>query len=164
MTTINLRENRLAIDYMARDYQSFRQALIDLIPAKLPEWTDRSEANFGIALIELFAYMADILSHYPDRVANESFLGTARERRSIIDHMRLIGYEMAPAAAAAARLSLIVADNVNGTVEVRNGDQFATPAGKGRSSVTFEYTESKPLVLDLSQAAPGSAKKPDGTP
>src|SRR5687768_3080373 len=118
MTTINLRENRLAIDYMARDYESFRRALIELIPAKIPEWTDRSPANFGIALIELFAYMADILSHYQDRVANESFLATARERRSVIDHLRLIGYDMAPAAASAARLSVIVANNVTGVIEV----------------------------------------------
>src|SRR6476620_9128552 len=124
MTTINLRENRQVIDYLARDYNSFRQAFVDLIPAKLPEWTDRSEADFGIALLELFAYMADILSYYQDRIANEAFLNTAQERRSVINHLRLIGYEMAPAAPAAARLSLIVANNVNQLVEIRKGDQF----------------------------------------
>jgi baseplate J-like protein len=164
MTTINLRDNRLAIDYMARDYESFRRALVDLIPAKVPEWTDRSEANFGIALIELFAYMADVLSHYQDRVATESFLATAQERRSVIDHLRLIGYEMAPAAAAAARLSVVVANAVNAVVEVRKGDQFTTTGGPGRPSVTFEYVDEKPLVLDLSAAAPGSARRPDGSP
>jgi hypothetical protein len=163
MTTINLREKRQAIDYMARDYDSFRQSLIDLIPAKMPEWTDRSEANFGIALIELFAYMADILSHYQDRVANEAFLSTAQERRSVIEHLRLIGYEMQPAAPAAARLSAIVANNVNGTVEVRKGDQFATPPAKGRKSLTFEYTSDKPLLIDFSAATPDSATNPDGT-
>jgi hypothetical protein len=164
MTTINLREKRQAIDYMARDYDSFRRALIDLIPAKMPEWTDRSEANFGIALIELFAYMADILSHYQDRVANEAFLSTAQERRSVIEHLRLIGYEMSPAAPAAARLSAIVANTQNGTVEVRKGDQFATPPAKDRKSLTFEYTEEKPLLIDFSTATPDSATNPDGTP
>src|SRR6185369_4828268 len=88
MATINLRENRQVIDYLARDYNSFRQALIDLIPAKLPEWTDRSEADFGIVLIELFAYMADILSYYQDRVANEAFLNTEQERRSVPERDR----------------------------------------------------------------------------
>ena len=85
MATINLRENRQVIDYLARDYNSFRKSLIDLIPAKLPEWTDRSEADFGIAMLELFAYMADILSYYQDRQANEAFLHTAQERRSVIN-------------------------------------------------------------------------------
>src|ERR1700752_1763407 len=124
MATINLRENRQVIDSLARGYNSFRKALVDLIPAKLPEWTDRSEADFGIALLELFAYMADILSYYQDRIANEAFLNTAQERRSVINHLRLIGYEMAPAAPSSARLSIIIGNNQNQTVEIRQGDQF----------------------------------------
>lgn len=164
MATINTRGNRQVIDYLARDYNSFRKALIDLIPAKLPEWTDRSEASFGIVLIELFAYMADILSYYQDRVANEAFLPTAQERRNVINHLRLIGYELAPAAPAAARLSVIVGNKVNQIIEVRKGDQFATPTGKDRRSVTFEYADEKPLLIDTSAAPPDSARKPDGSP
>jgi uncharacterized phage protein gp47/JayE len=164
MATINLRDNRQVIDYLARDYNSFRKALIDLIPAKLPEWTDRSEADFGIVLIELFAYMADILSYYQDRIANEAFLTTAQERRSVINHLRLIGYEMAPAAPAAAKLSLIVGNTVNQVVEIRKGDQFATASSKEKKSVTFEYTDAKPLVINLGTAPSVPAKKPDGSP
>lgn len=164
MATINVRDKRQVIDYLARDYNSFRQALIDLIPAKLPEWTDRSESSFGIVLIELFAYMADILSYYQDRLANEAFLTTAQERRSIINHLRLIGYELAPAAPAAARLSLIMANSVTQQVEVRRGDQFATASSKERKSVTFEYMDDRPLVVDLSKAPTVPARKPDGSP
>jgi hypothetical protein len=163
MTTINLRENRQVIDYLSRDYNSFRQAVVDLIPLKLPEWTDRSEADFGIVLIELFAYIGDILSYYQDRIANEAFLDTAQERRSVIEHLRLIGYEMAPAAAAASNLSVIVANSVNSVVEVRKGDQFATQSGKDRRSVTFEYTGDKPLLINLGAATHDSATKPDGS-
>jgi len=183
MATIAIKDGRQVIDYLARDYNSFRQALIDLIPAKLPEWTDRSEADFGVVLIELFAYMGDILSYYQDRIANEAFLTTAQERRSVINHLRLIGYEMAPAAPAAARLGLIVANNVNQVVEIRKGDQFATASSKDRKSLTFEYVDDKPLVINLAgvPAVPPDklankdlsgfsgivtipAKKPDGTP
>jgi uncharacterized phage protein gp47/JayE len=166
MATIAIKDGRQVIDYLARDYNSFRQALIDLIPAKLPEWTDRSEADFGVVLIELFAYMGDILSYYQDRIANEAFLTTAQERRSVINHLRLIGYEMAPAAPAAARLSLIVANNVSQVVEIRKGDQFATASSKDRKSLTFEYVDDKPLVIDLSKfdQTTHPAKKPDGTP
>src|SRR6266481_745790 len=117
MATVNVQDNRQVIDYMARDYASFRNALIGLIPAKLPEWTDRSEADFGIVMIELFAYMADILSYYQDRIANEAFLSTAQERRSVIEHLNLIGYEMAPAAPASALLSIIVGNDQKGTTE-----------------------------------------------
>jgi baseplate J-like protein len=164
MPTINLKDNRQVIDYLARDYASFRKALIDLIPAKLPEWTDRSEADFGIVLIELFAYMADILSYYQDRIANEAFLSTAQERRSVIQHLRLIGYEMAPAAPASARLNIVVANNINDTIVIRTGDQFSTASTPDRKSVLFEYTDTKPLIIDLTAPTVIPALKPDGTP
>lgn len=164
MTTIKIRENRQSIDYLARDYSSFRKALLDLIPLKVPEWTDLSEADFGVVLIELFAYMADILAYYQDRIANEAFLPTAQERRSVMNHLRLIGYEMASAAPATAKLSLIVKDDVEEVVEIRKGDQFATRSSKEQKSVTFEYTEVKPLVINLKTAKSKPAEKPDGTP
>jgi hypothetical protein len=151
MATINLKDNQQVIDYLARDYSSFRKALLDLIPLKLPECTDLSEANFGVVLIELFAYMADILSYYQDRLANEMFLSTAQERRNVIEHLRLIGYEMAPAAPAAARLSVIVANDFKQVIEIRKGDQFSTPSAPDRPSQTFEYTNEQPLVIDFSQ-------------
>src|SRR5438093_10865040 len=160
MATINLRENRQVIDYLARDYDSFRQALLDLIPSKLPTWTDRSEADFGIVLLELIAYVGDILSYYIDRQTNECFLTTAQERRSVIEHLRLSGYEMGAAAPAAARLTLQIAKDATGTLEVRRGDQFSTLSSRDRRSVTFEYTEDKPLVIGL-DTLPLSATDPN---
>jgi hypothetical protein len=79
---------------MAKDFASFRNALLDLIPRKIPQWEDRSEADLGIMLIELFSYIADELSYFQDRVANEAFLRTARARASLANHLRLIDYHM----------------------------------------------------------------------
>jgi hypothetical protein len=160
MSSINLRDSRQIIDYLARDYDSFRQALLELIPRKLPEWTDRSEADFGVVLLELVAYVGDILSYYVDRQTNECFLSTAQQRRSVIENLRLIGYEMAGAAAASARLSLLVSKNQTGVVEVRRGDQFATVSSRERRSITFEYVDDKPLLIDLA-ALPASASDPN---
>lgn len=163
MATINLRENRQVIDYLARDYNSFRKAMLDLIPVKLPEWSDRSEADFGIVLLELFAYMGDIISYYQDRIANEAFLTTSQERRSVLNHLKLIGYEMAPAAAASGLLSVIVGSTVKQPFEIRKGDQFATKSSKDQKSVTFEYTGDQPLVIDPTTASV-PARNPDRTP
>lgn len=160
MASIDTKESQPRINYMARDYRSFRQALIEMIPSKLPEWTDLSEADFGVVLIELFAHLADILSYYQDRMANEAFLATARERRSVVQHLRLIGYEMAHASAAAAGLRVVIAKNRLGTLEVRPGDRFATASGPKREPVSFEYVEAKPLLLDEWVAA----TTPDGKP
>jgi hypothetical protein len=151
MAKINTVNNRQVIDYMARDYESFKQEMIDLIPSKLPNWTDRSEADFGIVLIEIFAYMADILSYYQDRIANESFLATAQERRSVLQHLRLIGYELAPAAPASAELTLTFDNSQSRTVDIRRGDQFSTKSTKDRPSVIFEYANRTPIVINLNE-------------
>src|SRR6266536_2497557 len=144
-------DGRPVIDYMARDYESLLRAMRDLIPRKLPEWQDfANEADFGNVLLELFAHIGDILSYYQDRVANESFLGTARTRHSVIEHLRLIGYEMGTAAPAAATLSLTVPGSVTATVTVSKGDAFATKSQKNRPSVIFEYTREAPLIVDFS--------------
>jgi hypothetical protein len=90
------------IDYAAKDYASFRQALIDLIPQLASGWAERHEADVGIALLELLSYVGDQLSYYQDAVANEAFLETARQRVSVRRHANLIDYRMHSGASARA--------------------------------------------------------------
>ncbi len=93
-------EVSVVVDYLAKDYSSFRQALLDFIPTRLPAWTERSEADIGMMLLELFASTADNLSYLQDRVANEAFLTTATQRRSVAGHLALLGYQMDQGASA----------------------------------------------------------------
>src|SRR5262245_9411737 len=83
-----------AIDYLAKDYSSFRRLLIDLIPQLDPNWLERNPADLGIALLELLAYEGDHLSYFQDAVANEAYLDTARQRPSAKKHARLVDYTM----------------------------------------------------------------------
>jgi len=80
------------IDYLAKDYASFRRLMLDRLAIVLPKWTERHEADVGIALVELLAYVADGLSYYQDAVATEAYLGTARRRVSVRRHARLVDY------------------------------------------------------------------------
>jgi hypothetical protein len=149
MAELKQANGRMVIDYMARDAGSFLQSMRALIPEKLPEWTDyESEADFGNVLLQLFAHMGDILSYYQDRVANESFLGTAQERRSIIQHLRLIGYTLSTAAPASATLTLSVPTAATDVITIRRGDAFATKGEKEQPSVRFEYTREQPLTIN----------------
>ena len=155
MAEIKQVNERAVIDYMARDYSSFLESMRALIPDKLPEWTDyESEADFGNVLLQLFAHMGDILSYYQDRVANESFLATAQDRRSIIHHLRLIGYTLSTAAPASATLRLSVPAAQTETVTIRRGDAFATKSQTDKPSVRFEYAGEQDLTIDLSGIAP----------
>lgn len=83
-----------SIDYLAKDYASFRQLLVDLIPQLNPNWVERNPSDLGIALLELLAYEGDQLSYFQDAVANEAYLDTARQRASAKKHARLVDYPM----------------------------------------------------------------------
>lgn len=88
------------IDYLAKDYASFRQGLLDLLPTLDPRWVERHEASLGMALVDVVAYVGDRLSYYQDAVANEAYLETARRRISVRRHARLIDYTMHDGASA----------------------------------------------------------------
>jgi hypothetical protein len=82
------------LDYLAKDYASFRKLLLDLLPHLNPEFVERNPADLGIALLELMAYWGDHLSYFQDAVANEAYLETLRQRVSARRHARLIDYRM----------------------------------------------------------------------
>ncbi len=82
------------ISYLAKDYSSFRQLMLDRMAKILPQWQERNEADLGIVLIELLAYVGDYLSYQQDAVATEAYLGTARRRTSVRRHARLVDYPM----------------------------------------------------------------------
>ena len=82
------------IDYLAKDYASFRRLLLDLVPQLNPSWLERNPSDLGIALLELLAFEGDNLSYFQDAVSNEAFLDTARQRPSAKKHARLVDYPM----------------------------------------------------------------------
>jgi hypothetical protein len=92
------------IDYLAKDFQSFRQALIEYSALKYPNWVERSEADFGLMIAEALSALGDELSYIQDRVAAEATLPTATQRRSLVSLARLVDYEPLPATSGATTL------------------------------------------------------------
>jgi hypothetical protein len=82
------------INYLAKDYASFRQLILDRLALVMPDWQERHAPDIGIALVEVLAYVGDSLSYYQDAVATESYLDTARLRISVRRHARLVDYKM----------------------------------------------------------------------
>jgi hypothetical protein len=96
------------IDYLAKDFLSFREALSDFSTLEYPAWQERSEADFGVMFMEALCALADDLSYQQDRIAAEAYLATATERLSVVRHARLVGYEPQPALAASVQLQFTV--------------------------------------------------------
>ncbi|HEU4884169.1 MAG TPA: baseplate J/gp47 family protein [Longimicrobium sp.] len=99
------------IDYLTRDYDTFRAAMLDRMSVTLPAWTERNPADIGIVLVELLAYAADSLSYYQDAAATEAYLGTARLRTSLSRHARLLDYRVNQGCSAVAWVQVRVSQN-----------------------------------------------------
>jgi hypothetical protein len=84
-----------ALDYLAKDYQSFRRLMVDLIALRNPGWRERLPADLGMTLVELLAYAGDYLSYRQDAgPGTESYLDTCLHRISAARHARLVDYRM----------------------------------------------------------------------
>lgn len=82
------------LDYLAKDYTSFRRLMLDRLSVLVPGWRDRNAADPGVTLVELLAYVGDHLSYQQDAVATEAYLATARRRVSLRRHARLVDYQV----------------------------------------------------------------------
>jgi hypothetical protein len=94
------------IHYLARDYDGFRQAMLDRMAVLVPDWTETHAADPGITLVEALAYAADRVSYLQDAVNTEAYIGTARSRISLRRHARLVDYRISEGASARAWVCL----------------------------------------------------------
>ena len=124
------------IDYTAKDFLSFKKALSDFSALRYPEWVERSEADFGVMMMEAFSAIGDDLSYIQDRVAAEAALETATQRRSLVRMARLVDYEPAPAISARVMLQLEMAN-----AAMVPAGSLVSAAGPDTTSIFFEIGE-----------------------
>jgi hypothetical protein len=140
----------VTIDYLAKDFSSFTQALSEFSASRYPAWVERSEADLGQVLMEALAAFADELSYLQDRVSAESSIATATQRLSVVHHARLVDYEPAPTTVATTLLQLDVTGGPittplhcralaadGGTVDFEVGDGLADPLTGAEQTIDF---------------------------
>ena len=149
------------LDYLAKDFASFRRLMLDRMSVLMPEWRSRNAADLGVTLVELLAYVGDQLSYQQDAVATEAYLGTARKRTSLRRHARLVDYMVHEGCNARAWVRVFVNDD---GVTIPRGTQLLsripdmpdriTPAGDqwrdalARGAVVFETVEDTVVYQD----------------
>lgn len=100
------------IDYLAKDFNSFKHVMINAMRERVPDWKPTSEADLDQVLIDLIAADADELSDFQDRVMNEAYLGRARKRVSLARYARLLDYHIHEGNQAGTWLALSVTSDV----------------------------------------------------
>lgn len=146
------RPGMLALDYRVATHSAFLKHMISLMPRwSLPDGENRGSrpmAGFStrdtgdpsIAIMDAWAVVCDVLTFYQERIANEGFIRTATERRSILELARDIGYELSPGVAAKAFLAFTAEDAPGspGFSFVPLGTKIQSIPGQGELPQVFE--------------------------
>lgn len=127
--TSNPIQNPVTIDYTGRDYYSIRDALISRVKDRVPDWKGTSASDFGLALIEAFSHVGDLLSYYIDRSANETAISTATRRSSILNLAYSYGYT--PQGYRTSQGTISLKNNTANTVSIPVGTQLRTSWSDG---------------------------------
>ena len=138
------------IDYLARDYDSFRRVMLDRMAQVAPAWNERNPSDLGVALVELLAYVGDRLSYAQDSAHTEAYLGRARRRISVRRHARLVDYQMSEGLNARS----VAVVEVSADVRPPNpGDPPVLPVGTALTTPIAGIDVRLPLTIDLMRSA-----------
>src|SRR5262245_6956886 len=103
-----------AVAYRVGTHAEFKATLLARLSAAdypvLHDLGTRDDDDFTIALLDGWATIADVLTFYQERIANENYLRTATDRLSIRELARLIGYKLRPGVAASTHLAFTIED------------------------------------------------------
>lgn len=131
-----------AIDYTSKDWIGFVTSMLNYAQVAFPEWDTSSEGDFGVMLVELFAYMGDILSFYGDRLTQEAYLPTATQRLSILNIAQLLGYIPTNGSPAQGTVTLQTS-NPGVAVVVPANTQIAT---------SFDTASDQPIIFETNNS------------
>lgn len=137
--------NTPGFDFASRDYENIRRDLLTRASRILPDWTDRDPSDFTMMLIDLWAYMGDILHYYVDRAAGEAFIETATQKESILALANLFDYT--PRNRTPARVSVYLSNDSSASVTIPSGTIFI---GEG-SDANYEFYTTSSLTIAAGQ-------------
>ena len=131
-----------SFDYTSRDYLSIRQDLFDRASAFIPEWTARNPSDFGVLMVDLVAYVGDILHYYVDRAAAETYLNTATQKSSVLAIANLLDYRPLFQTASEGTVTLTATNPLHSAaITIPKNTMFVAPATSNLPAVYFATTE-----------------------
>lgn len=143
--------NTPGFDFASRDYDNIRRDLLNRASLVAPDWTDRDPSDFGVLLVDLWAYMGDVLHYYIDRAAGEAFITTATQRESMLALANLFDYT--PYSRRPASAIVYVSNTSSSSVALPAGTAFVGASEFGNlnffsdDEVTFDPNETNVPVF-----------------
>jgi hypothetical protein len=138
-----------ALVYRIATYATFLQRMLSQIaspntlanppagPWTIANLTTRSDDDPTIALLDAWSVVLDVLTFYQERIANEGFLRTSTEHRSVLELARAIGYELNPGVSAGTYLSFIIEDVIGSPSVAPLPQAPKTPSAPTQGASTY---------------------------
>ncbi|HYN19747.1 MAG TPA: putative baseplate assembly protein [Thermoanaerobaculia bacterium] len=134
-----------ALAWRVGTHSRFMESMLAGISARpaLRQLSVREDDDLGIALMDSWAAVLDVLTFYQERIANEGFLRTATERRSLAELAAAIGYEPRPGVAASVWLAF--------TLEDTPGSPKVVASAAGTRALSLPVTEETTQPFETSE-------------
>lgn len=146
------------IDYTTRDYEAYRELMIQKLKEKMPEYTDTSQTDAGIVILECLANGLDILSMYSDIVANDVLLPTTQDRRMACILARNLGYTPYNQTASVTPQVFVLNKEKSEPYTIPKGTVVTTEVEDGQTPLVFETAE----ALTIPSGALGNETDEEG--
>lgn len=146
------------IDYTSRDYESLKQDMIAMLQQKIPEYTDISETDAGIVLLECLAMGCDIVNFYLDVQANECFLLTCEQRQNALMWCRMFGYSPQSTTPSHVMVVFTLQSVATTNITIPKGTVVKTTPTAGQNSILFTTEDD----LVITEGNFGNEKNEDG--
>jgi hypothetical protein len=147
---------RSQISYRADDYDftGVRRALLRPLPGEqaIGAWRP-PPGDLGLQVLEWWAYLADVLAFYNERIANESYLGTATRPDTVANLVALLGYRPAPGIAATGNVAALRS-------AAHPDEPLVIPVGLALSSVATPGVPAQTFEVDAAASFTGSSSVP----
>lgn len=141
-----MRKATQGIDYTSRDYQAYKELLINKLQEKMPEYTDISETDAGIVILESLANGLDICSYYADAMANDVMLATTQDRRLAVLLAQDLGYS--PYNQTASKVPIVF------TLEIEQEEDVIIGRGTVVTTVDSDDVEAIPFETEKDLVIP----------
>jgi hypothetical protein len=141
--------NLPSITYRVGDYPAFRHQLLRPLADEgaLVQWRPGAAGDLAVQMLEWWAYLADILTFYNERIANEDYLLTAVLPESVNHLVQLLGYRPRPALGARTVLAGLLTPGARPPVSLTPGLQVQSKPSPGHEPQTFELDSAATLNL-----------------
>ena len=136
-----------SIDYTSRDYEAYRELMLQKLKEKMPEYTDLSQTDAGVVILECLANGLDILSMYSDIVANDVLLPTTQDRRMACILARNLGYTPYNQTASITPQVFVLNKAKDTPYTIPKGTVVTTKVEDGQTAISFETEEARVIPV-----------------